>query len=133
MQGNNEKAMENFSKSQNLGQNASYNMGVLMIAKGDYPKAISYFGSTTCDYNVAVVYIASKNYAAAEKQLNCAPKDASTYYLTAVLGARTANTQMLFDNLTKAVQADASLKDEAKVDREFIKYFEDPNFTAIVK
>jgi outer membrane protein OmpA-like peptidoglycan-associated protein len=133
MQSNDAKAMENFTKAQNLGQDATYNVGVQMIKKGDYAKAISYFGNTTCDYNVAVAHIASKNYTAAEKQLNCAPKDAGTYYLSAILGARTANTSMLFDNLTKAVQADASLKDEAKMDREFIKYFEDPNFTAIVK
>lgn len=133
LQGNDAKALENFTKAQNLGQNANYDMGVLMIRKGDYQKAISYFGNTTCDYNVAVAYIATKNYSAAEKQLNCAPKDAGTYYLSAVLGARTSNTSMLFDNLTKAVQADASMKEQASKDREFIKYYADPNFTAIVK
>jgi uncharacterized protein HemY len=133
LQGNAEKAKENFSKAQNLGQNTNYNLGVLMIIEGEYQKALNYFGNTTCDYNVAVANIASKNYAAAEKQLNCAPKDARTYYLAAILGARTANTAMLFENLTNAVKEDASLKEEAKIDREFIKYFADPNFTAIVQ
>ena len=133
LQGNNDKALENFTKAKNLGQDASYNMGVLMIAKGEYQKAINYFGNTTCDYNVAVANIAIKNYSAAEKQLDCAPKDAETYYMAAVLGARTENSEMLFENLTKAIQADASYKEEAKIDREFIKYFEDPNFTALVQ
>lgn len=132
LQGNNDKALENFTKAQNLGQDANYNLGVLMVAKGEYTKAQNYFGNTTCDYNVAVNYIANKDYSAAEKQLNCAPKDAHTYYLMAILGARTDNSTMLFENLTKAIQEDSSLKQEAKIDREFIKYFEDPNFTALV-
>jgi len=133
VQGNEEKALENFTKAQNLGQNANYNLGVLMISQGEYQKALTYFGNTTCDYNVAVANIASKNYSAAEKQLNCAPKDAQTHYLMAILGARTDNSEMLFENLTKAIEGDASLKEEAKLDREFIKYFEDPNFVALIK
>jgi tetratricopeptide (TPR) repeat protein len=133
LQGDQEKAIENFTKAKNLGQDANYNLGVLMIAEGEYQKALTYFGNTTCDYNVAVVNIATKNYPAAEKQLQCAPKDAGTYYLMAILGARTDNSEMLFENLTKAIQADDSYKEEAKIDREFIKYFEDPNFTALVQ
>jgi tetratricopeptide (TPR) repeat protein len=133
LQGNNEKALENFTKAKNLGQDANYNLGVLMIAKGEYQKAINYFGNTTCDYNVAVANIAIKNYSAAENQLQCAPEDADTYYMMAVLGARTDNAEMVFENLTKAIEADASLKEEARIDREFIKYFEDPSFTALVQ
>jgi hypothetical protein len=51
----------------------------------------------------------------------------------AILGSRTANTAMLFDNLGKAIQMDSKYKAEAKMDREFIKYFSDPNFTKLVQ
>jgi hypothetical protein len=51
----------------------------------------------------------------------------------AILGARTDNSEMLFENLTKAIEEDESYKEEAKTDREFIKYFEDPNFTALLQ
>jgi hypothetical protein len=51
----------------------------------------------------------------------------------AILGSRTANTSMLFENLGKAIQMNAAYKEEAKIDREFIKYFADPNFTSLVK
>jgi len=50
----------------------------------------------------------------------------------AILGSRTANTSMLFENLGKAIQMNPAYKTEAKIDREFIKYFADPNFTSLV-
>jgi tetratricopeptide (TPR) repeat protein len=132
LEGNYVKAEEYWTKASQLNTDASYNLGVIDIHKGEYAKAISKFGNKTCDYNVALAYIASKNYPPAEKQLNCAPKNARTHYLMAILGSRTANTSMLFENLGKAIQMDPAYKQEAKIDREFIKYFADPNFTSLV-
>jgi tetratricopeptide (TPR) repeat protein len=132
LEGDYAKAEEHFTKAGQLGTNASYNLGVISIHKGEYAKALTQFGNKTCDYNVALAYIASKNYPPAEKQLSCAPKDAQTHYLTAILGSRTANTNMLFENLGKAIQMNPAYKTEAKIDREFIKYFADPNFTSLV-
>jgi len=126
------KAEEHFLKAGQLGTDASYNQGVINIHKGEYSKALSQFGSKTCDYNVALAYIATKNYPPAEKQLSCAEKDAQTHYLMAILGSRTGNTTMLFENLGKAIQMEPAFKAEAKIDREFIKYFADPNFTSLV-
>jgi hypothetical protein len=40
---------------------------------------------------------------------------------------------MLFDNLGKAIQLNPAYKAEAKIDREFIKYFADPKFIDLVK
>lgn len=133
LEGNYAKATELFTKAGQLGTDATYNLGVISIQKGDYSKALSQFGNKTCDYNVALVYIATKNYPPAEKQLNCAPEDAATDYLKAVLGSRTANTTMLFDNLGKAIKLNPAYKEEAKIDREFIKYFADPKFIDLVK
>ena len=133
LEGNYAKATELFTKAGQLGTDASYNLGVISIQKGEYSKALSLFGNKTCDYNVALAYIASKNYPPADKQLNCAPEDAATDYLKAILGSRTANTTMLYDNLGKAIKLNPAYKEEAKIDREFIKYFADPKFMDLVK
>ncbi len=73
-----QKLLSIFTKAGQLGTDASYNLGVISIHKGEYSKALSQFGNKTCDYNVALAYIASKNYPPAEKQLSCAPEDAQT-------------------------------------------------------
>ena len=53
--------------------------------------------------------------------------------MKAVIGARTDNTQMVIENLTKAVKESEKCKQHAAVDREFIKYWDDPNFQALIK
>ena len=133
MQGDYAKAKEHFEQAQQLGEDASYNLGIIMITEGDYSRALTLFGDKDCDYNVALAQILAENYSAAENTLNCAPKDANTYYLMAVLGARTDNTSMLYENLASAVKANPSLKEEAAMDREFIDYFNEPEFQAIVE
>ncbi len=126
-------AEQDFMKAQQLGEDENYNLAIINIHKGDYQKAITLFGNTSCDYNVALANLLNKNYQVAEKNLTCAPKDAQTYYLMAVLGARTDNSSMVFENLTKAVQENPDLKGKASGDLEFIKYFNDPSFKSIVQ
>jgi tetratricopeptide (TPR) repeat protein len=133
MEGDFAKAEENFKKAQDLGEDVNYNMGVVMIHQGEYTKAASLLGGKDCDYNVGLVQILNKQYDAAEKTLSCAPKDAQTYYLMAILGSRTDNKDMVMENLTNAIGEDDSLKAEAAMDREFIKYFRDEDFKMLVQ
>jgi hypothetical protein len=86
-----------------------------------------------CDYNLALALMLSGNTGDAGKQIDCATKDGNTYYLSAVLAARTNNAAMVFENLANAVKADANLKATAKYDREFIKFFETAEFKKIVE
>jgi hypothetical protein len=72
------------------------------------------------------------NTSAATSNLECARKNGATYYLLAVIGARTDNQTMMLNNLEKAVRANDKYKAEAKVDREFIEYFNNDDFMAIV-
>ena len=69
----------------------------------------------------------------AASNLECARKNGATYYLLAIVGARTANEPLTFTNLKKAIKAKPKYKECAKVDREFIKYFQNEEFMAIVK
>jgi tetratricopeptide (TPR) repeat protein len=126
------KAEDQFKKAQTLGENENYNLGVLMIPKGEYAKANQLLSTATCTYNLGLAQLVSGNTNGAITTLTCAPATPKTAYLLAVCGARTSNTKMLYDNLTKAV-ADPALKAEAKLDREFYNYANTQDFKNIVK
>ncbi|MFH1160892.1 MAG: tetratricopeptide repeat protein [bacterium] len=126
------KAEDLFKKAKQLGENENYNLGVLMIPKGDYQKASQMLASANCDYNLGLLQLVSGNNSAAETTLKCAPQTPDTYYLLAIVGAKKGDTQMLYNYLMKACQ-DANLKAQAKGDREFYTYANTPEFQNIVK
>jgi tetratricopeptide (TPR) repeat protein/outer membrane protein OmpA-like peptidoglycan-associated protein len=126
------KAEDQFKKAQSLGENENYNLGVLMIPKGEYSKANTMLANAKCTYNLGLAQVVSGNNTAAITTLQCAPQTPETAYLLAVCGARTANTKMLYDNLAKAV-VDPKLMADAKGDREFFNYANTQDFKNIVK
>ncbi len=97
-------------------------LGNLYIAQGQYERAVSAFGDTKSNA-AALAQIMSENYTAAKSTLNSveAP-DAYTYYLNAIVGARTNNAAMVAENLTKAVRLDSNLRQRAINDAEFKKF-----------
>ncbi|MCF8304649.1 MAG: tetratricopeptide repeat protein [Bacteroidales bacterium] len=122
-----------YNEAKNKGTDVDYNLGIVSIHEGDYQKALNHFGNERCNYNVALTELMLDNTADAADQLKCTQKDAMDYYLMAVIGARTGDNDMLYDNLRKAIKEDTQYKEEAKTDREFIEYFEKPEFKEIVK
>lgn len=131
--GERKKAEGYFSQAQKLGANESYNQGIVALGNGDYAKASSLFGTKTPNTNVALAQMMAGNNSGAIATLKNAPKSPLNDYLMAVLGARTNDTNMLLDNLKKAIAGDASFKAQALQDREFIKFFNNPEFMVIVK
>ena len=127
------KAKEEYMAAQKQGVDVSYNMGIVKIAEGNYNGAINSFGGTKCDYNLALAHTLSGNYNAATSTLNCAEKTADVYYLQAVIGARTSNDAMVFENLPKAIAENSSYRGTAMEDREFMKYFSNPEFLNAIK
>lgn len=128
-----DKAEEHFLNAQKKGEDVTYNLGVLAILDGEYDKAQSAMSSEKCNHNIGLVQLLNEDYDAAKKSFECAPEDALTYYLLAITSARQDDSQGVFDNLIKAIEMDPELKNEAKYDREFIDYFEVPEFQAIVQ
>ncbi|MFW5687384.1 MAG: hypothetical protein ACOCXV_00510 [Bacteroidota bacterium] len=128
-----ENAQSYFEAAQGQGIRVNYNVGILMIPKGDYQAALSSFAGRTCTYNVALAHLMAGNDAAAMTNLECAPESAHVAYLKAVVGARRENDTMVFENLSKAVELDPEMKEEAAIDREFIRYFEVAEFQEIVR
>lgn len=97
-------------------------MGVYYLQQGDYPAAVKAFGSAKTN-NAALAQILTKDYSTAYRTLEAvANPDATTYYLNAVLGARTNNADKVMTNLRKAIKLDDSLANKALNDLEFAKF-----------
>ena len=97
-------------------------LGVFYIKKGDYNAAVKSFGDSKSN-NAALAQILVKDYNKARTTLAAIPTpDATTYYLLAVLGARTNNQQMVTSNLRQSFRLDANMRDVADKDLEFAKF-----------
>ena len=97
-------------------------MGVYYIKQGDYQTAVKAFGDTKTN-NAALAQILVKDYSAANATLDAVKNpNGMTYYMKAIVAARTSNEQGVYANLRKAVQLDSSLKAKAAVDKEFTNY-----------
>lgn len=97
-------------------------MGVYYLQQGDYPAAVKAFGNTKSN-NAALAQILTKDYSTASRTLDAiTTPDATTYYLYAVLGARTNNANKVTSNLHKAIKLDDSLATKALNDMEFSKF-----------
>ncbi|MDE7412894.1 MAG: hypothetical protein K2N05_03760 [Muribaculaceae bacterium] len=97
-------------------------MGVYHLMHGNVAKAVNSFGDSKTN-NAALAQIMSQDYTTAKATLGGIKNpDATTYYLNAVLGARTNNEGMVMNNLRQAIKLDPKLLNRAKADLEFAKY-----------
>ena len=103
-------------------------MGVYYLKQGDNAAAVRAFGDSKTN-NAALAQILTKDYSKAKNTLaGVANPDATTYYLMAVLGARTNNESMINSNLLKAIKLDSNMAKRAAADLEFANY----NLSAIL-
>jgi len=103
-------------------------LGVYYLKQGDNAAAARAMQGVTSN-NAALAQILTKDYSAAKKTLAAIPTpDATTYYLMAVLGARTNNESMLANSLRQAVKLDPSMAAKAAADLEFNRF----NLSAIL-
>jgi tetratricopeptide (TPR) repeat protein len=94
-------------------------MGTYYLMTGDAQSAVKAFGQAKSN-NAALAQILTKDYSKAKSTLGAINNpDAMTYYLTAVLGARTNNDKMVSSNLRQAVKLDRTLATRAMNDLEF--------------
>lgn len=104
-------------------------LGVLYLRQGDAAAAAKAFGSDKSN-NAALAQILTKDYAKAKSTLAAISEpDATTYYLMAILGARTNNSQMVSSNLRQAIKLDPSVAKQAVSDLEFRNF----NLTGVIK
>ncbi|MGQ8338745.1 tetratricopeptide repeat protein [Sunxiuqinia sp. A32] len=133
-EGDIEKAETLFGAASGAGEEVNHNLGIVAIKKGDYDQAVKYFGESG-SINAALAKMLAGDNNGALKILNAIDMEQCFMkpYLTAVIGARTAKENLMFENLADAVKKNADLKATAKTDMEFAKYFEDAKFKAIVE
>lgn len=97
-------------------------LGVFYMKKGDYNAAVKAFGDVKSN-NAALAQILVKDYSKAKATLaGVEAPNANTYYLMAVLGARTNNEQMVVSNLKKSISMDSAKAQQAATDLEFAKF-----------
>ena len=122
-----------FGAATGAGQEVNDNKGIVAIKSGDYAAAVNYFGQCNC-VNAALANVLAGNNNEALKKLNAENKECPmSYYLKAVIGARTNDATAVIENLKKACSLDASFKQLAATDMEFVKFFENNDFVTITK
>lgn len=104
------------------GVNTNEARGIYYLKNGDAKSAVKAFGDTKSN-NAALAQILTKDYSSAKKTLGAiTTPDATTYYLMAVLGARTNNESLIVTSLREAIKRDSSLKEKALKDPEFTNF-----------
>lgn len=135
--GNIKRAEELIKQAESKGADMSYQRGMIALKKGDYAGAVASFNkSGRKDFNFALAQVLNGNASGAKTIIdNMKPEELQWhhYYLRAVIGARMDNADVLTTNLTRAVQLKAEVRQMAKEDVEFIKYFSNPAFEGAIR
>lgn len=97
-------------------------MATYYLLQGDVNNAAKKFGDSKSN-NAALAHILNKDYSKAKTILSAINEpDATTYYLMAVLGARTNNEQMVYSNIRQSAKLDKAMGERALKDLEFTKF-----------
>lgn len=108
-------------------------MGLLYVRQGKYAEAASLLADEASN-NAVVAQILNNDY---NKALDLLSKiktpDATTHYLKAIIGARTAQTDLVRDGIATAVKMDPNMAKTIAQDREFAKYVGQDFFRTLVR
>ncbi len=123
-----------FGGASGAGDAVNNNLGILSIIKGDYAKAVKYFGDSDSPNTGLAKILTGDNNGALKSLENCTWEGCyMKEYFKAIVGARTAKENLMYESLEKAVKMHPELKKTAATDMEFAKYFNEARFKAIVK
>ena len=108
-------------------------LGNLYLKQGKYAQAVKAFGDTKSN-SAGLAQLLTKDYMKAASTLSSVSNaDAMTYYLKAIIAARTNNNTLAVENLRSAVKEDSSLANYAAKDLEFKKLAADAAFKMLTK
>jgi len=114
-----DKAEEYFGKAGGVGKSLNQAQGVIAILRGNYKKAAQLFGNDATN-NAALAHLLNGDNASARRALdNNQNPNATTYYLRAILAARTNNKAEYQSNLDQAAKLDAKYATRGAEDVEF--------------
>ena len=130
---NNKETAKNYLAKGSANEVANNVLGNLYLKEGNYAQAVKAFGNTKSN-SAGFAQLLTKVYMTAASTLSSVTDaDALTYYLKAVIAARTNNSSLAVENLKSAIKKDSSLAKYAANDLEFKKLAEDAAFKALTK
>lgn len=134
VEGDRSKSWGLLNQANGAGSEVNYNKGILNIQDGDYSDAVSNLGSDA-SFNKGLAEMLNGSTSSVSGIIgNSDDADSGQgYYLKAVAAARQDQMSEVVSNLKSAIAMDGKFKAMAAKDREFLKYFENAGFTAIVK
>lgn len=129
------KAEEYFSSMTAATPESKWGLGVIAITKGEYDKAVNYFGTEPC-FNLALAQVLKGDVNKAKLTLDgmkelC--KCGKPSYLKAIVGARLDDRTYMLNGLREAVGFKADWKAYAKTDLELAKFWNDDTFKTTVQ
>ena len=129
------KAEEYFNSMTTATTDSKWGLGVIAITKGEYDKAVNFFGTEPC-FNLALALALKGDNNKAKVTLDnmkelC--KCGKPSYLKAVIGARLDDRNYMLNNLREAIGFKSDWKAYAKTDLEFAKFFNDDTFKSTVQ
>jgi Flp pilus assembly protein TadD len=128
------KAETYFGAASGAGDAVNNNLGILSIIKGDYAKAVKYFGDSDSPNTGLARILAGDNNGALKSLENCTWEGCyMKEYFKAVVGARTAKENLMYESLETVVKMKPEMKSTIATDMEFAKYFNEARFKAIIK
>ena len=124
------KAEEYFNSMTAATPESKYGLGVIAITKGEYDKAVNFFGTEPC-FNLALAQYLKGDVTKAKATLESikdSNKNGRPSYLKAVIGARLDDRTYMLTNLREAIGFNIEWRPYAKTDLEFAKFFADETF-----
>lgn len=118
------------SKAQKLFDQANTtenNQAVLDIRQGEYAKAARFYKNAK-SFNATLAQLLN-----GKNSSNCNENTADCNYLNAIAAARSGNNDAAISNLTQAISSDASYKNEAVKDLEFVNLRTNEAFISLTK
>ena len=129
------KAEEYFNSMTAATPESKWGLGVIAITKGEYDKAVNFFGTEPCFNNALALYL--KGDVSKSKQMLDGMKElckcGKPSYLKAIIGAKTDDKTYMINNLKEAINFKADWKAYAKTDLEFGKFFNDDTFKSTIQ
>jgi Flp pilus assembly protein TadD len=131
--GDRKTAMDYYKKASSAGPDVAYNMALVDIQDGNYADAVGNVGNNNT-FNASLAKLLNNDAAGAKSTLDAAnDQDAIASYLQAVIAARNGDKANMVSNLKTAINKDASLKQMASTDCEFIKFKDDADFKGAIQ
>jgi tetratricopeptide (TPR) repeat protein len=131
--GDRKGAMTFYAKATGAGSEVAYNMALVDIQTGNYADATNNTGNYNT-FNAALAKVLNGNLPGAKSTLDASnDQSAISYYLRAIICARSDDKTGMVTNLKTATNKDASLRATAQTDCEFLKYKDDADFKAAIQ